>query len=195
MNNTDTLRFGNVLLALARASIAEDLGIEQGITDITEFQEERSRSQGVFVTLHLDGMLRGCIGNVGPVYSVEEGVKKNARHAAFRDRRFPPLTVAEFHNIDIEISLLSVPEQLDFADASDLIDTLQPGIHGVIIKKGKAQATFLPQVWEQLPKPESFLSRLCEKAGLASDAWMTDDLIVYLYEVASFSEHNGHGPT
>ncbi len=191
MNNTDkSKKFGQLLFALARASIAEELGIVQDTPKMDGFEAELSRSQGVFVTLHLHGALRGCIGTIEPVHPLAKGVKKNARHAAFRDTRFAPLTATEFQKIDLEISLLSVPTPLDFTDPGELIDTLQPGIHGVIIKKGMAQATFLPQVWEQLPDPRLFLSRLCEKAGLTSDAWMRPGLVVSLYEVASFAEKN-----
>ncbi|WDP93014.1 MAG: AmmeMemoRadiSam system protein A [Desulfobacter sp.] len=179
---------GRILLALARASIGEKLGFGDVPSEGAETPEFLKKRQGLFVTLHIHGALRGCIGTIEPVNPLGEGVRENARQAAFSDTRFTPLTAEEFHEMDIEISLLSLPEKLGFASPEELVDKLKPGIHGVIIKSRGARATFLPQVWEQLPEAEDFLSRLCMKAGLSPTAWETDVPEVYTYEVRSFSE-------
>jgi len=115
-------------------------------------------------------------------------VKRNAINAAFNDYRFSPLTAKEFAKVEIEISILSEPEPLEYKDSNDLIKKLRPNVDGVIIRKGYASATFLPQVWEQLIRPEDFLSHLCAKAGLPSDSWKNSKLEVLTYNVQYFEE-------
>ena len=86
------------------------------------------------------------------------------------------------------MSVLTEPVPLDYTDADDLLVKLNPGVDGVIIKKGYASATFLPQVWEQLPQPEPFLSHLCMKAGLPAGQWRKGGLTVLVYRVQYFEE-------
>jgi AmmeMemoRadiSam system protein A len=117
--------------------------------------------RGCFVTLHKYGQLRGCIGTIEPVCLLAECVEENARNAAFKDPRFPRLSAEELPDIDIEISVLSVPERLDFKDGNDLKRQLRPNVNGVILSHGMRRSTFLPQVWEQLPDKELFLEQLC----------------------------------
>ncbi len=148
------------------------------------FHERR----GTFVTITEDGNLRGCIGHIIPRESIIEGVRVNAINAAFRDPRFRPLSPDELDKIKIEVSILTEPKPLKYKDAQDLLDKLRPGIDGVIIKKGFHEATFLPQVWEQLPGKEDFLTHLCLKAGLDGDAWRRGDLEVSTYQVQAFEE-------
>lgn len=144
--------------------------------------------RGTFVTLTINGNLRGCIGHIIPHESIIEGVRVNAINAAFRDPRFPPLSRDELDRIKIEVSILTNPRPLKYKDAQDLLAKLRPGIDGVIIKKGFHEATFLPQVWEQLPRKEDFLTHLCLKAGLDGDAWRRGDLEVSTYQVQAFEE-------
>jgi len=187
---------GRLLLKMARESIREKLGIpsegpakKQEVPEKYEDKAFLDTKQGLFVTLHKHGALRGCIGTIEPVKVLRQGICDNARLAAFHDTRFSPLTLDEFHEVDIEISLLSVPEPLEFTTSEELLAGILPQIHGVIIKKGNAGATFLPQVWEQLPMPEDFLNQLCIKAGLSSTAWKNEGLAVQTYEVQCFSEN------
>lgn len=181
---------GRQLVRLARTTIAEvlDRPVGDGLhtDDLTDPAFEKE--QGTFVTLTIDGRLRGCIGNILPVGSIVEGVRRNALNAAFHDPRFSPLTADELDKIAIEVSLLTEPVPLAYADADDLIRRLRPAVDGVIIRQGRHSATFLPQVWDQLPHPESFLSHLCQKAGLASDAWREGLLEVETYQVRHFEE-------
>ncbi len=179
----------DVLLKMARASISEKLGFSSNAQEIkgqdSAFLEKK---QGVFVTLHKKGRLRGCIGNIEPVKTLKDGIVENAVCAAFRDSRFAPLAPEEFDLIDIEVSLLSRPQKLAFKDSQDLLSLLVPGKDGVIIEKGSCRATFLPQVWEQLPGCEEFLSHLCSKAGLSATAWKETGINVYTYDVQYFAE-------
>ena len=119
---------------------------------------------------------------------IVSGVRENAINAAFHDPRFSPLKKKELDAVHIEVSVLSEPVPLAYTDADDLVAKLRPGIDGVILKKGHASATFLPQVWEQLPKPEQFLSHLCMKAGLPADQWREGDVTVLAYQVQYFEE-------
>ncbi|MDT8378970.1 MAG: AmmeMemoRadiSam system protein A, partial [Desulfotignum sp.] len=122
------------------------------------------------------------------------GVEENALHAAFNDARFEPVTPEELAEIDIEVSLLTVPEKLRNSDPEEILKQITPFEDGVIVQKGNQRATFLPQVWEQLPDPETFLAQLCQKACLDAHAWQTGDLTVFTYQVASFKEtRESHG--
>jgi AmmeMemoRadiSam system protein A len=145
-------------------------------------------NSGTFVTLKIGGQLRGCIGSLEGREPLVDGVRNNAINAAFHDPRFRCLTYKELDRVTIEVSVLTTPQPLKYSDPEDLMAKLRPGIDGVTIRKGMAGSTFLPQVWEQLPDPGSFLSHLCTKAGLASDAWQDGDLDVETYQVQYFEE-------
>ncbi|THB81417.1 MAG: AmmeMemoRadiSam system protein A [Desulfobacteraceae bacterium] len=194
---------GHALIRLARQTICKRLGIayedsersrgafygESFIEDTSPLDETVFKeNRGVFVTLHKQGQLRGCIGSLEASAPMKVSVEENAINAAFKDPRFSPLTVAEYDQIDVEISILTEPKPLEYRDAEDLLAKLRPGVDGVVLKKGWAKATFLPQVWDSLPKPESFLSQLCQKAGLPAKDWKTGDLEILTYQVQYFGE-------
>ena len=168
--------------------------IENHLKGISQHPEKDAISpallekSGCFVTLHLRDQLRGCIGTIEPVTPLLSGVRENAVHAAFHDPRFSPVTSEELGDIAIEISVLTLPKPQVFQNADMLISLLKPGIHGVILSKGNHRATFLPQVWEQLPRPEDFLSHLCRKAGMAGFCWKDTGIEIEVYEVMYFSE-------
>jgi len=149
------------------------------------FREKR----GTFVTLKTKGQLRGCMGCLTPSETILEGIQRNAINAAFNDPRFPALTLIELDQAAIDISILTNPQELEYSEGSDLLEKLRPNIDGVIINKGQARATFLPQVWEQLPKTQEFLAHLCRKAGLPPDEWKKGELGVSIYQVQYFHEN------
>jgi len=191
MTETDQLteEEGKHLVETARKTIQKALfnpkdKSEPDTPSSPKFQERR----GTFVTLTLNGALRGCIGHIIPQESLIDGVRVNAMNAAFRDPRFRPLSQSEFEKIRVEVSILTAPKPLAYTDANDLLAKLKPGTDGLIIRKGYHQATFLPQVWEQLPNKKDFLTHLCLKAGLAGDAWAYDELEVHTYQVQAFEE-------
>jgi AmmeMemoRadiSam system protein A len=186
---------GKNLLEVARKTIKNRLfNVGEPQSDWKDIPEIFQKRLGNFVTINIEGNLRGCIGHILPRLPLIEGIKENAINAAFKDPRFPPLTKGEFDRIDIEISILTPPQELPYSDAEDLLRKLRPGIDGVIMKKGFYEATFLPQVWEQLPKKEDFLSHLCLKAGLPADSWKTDKLQVSTYQVQAFEEERSSIP-
>ena len=192
-------RFSNsekeALLKFARAAIETKLGLsgespEKKIAHLPSDLLEQKR--GIFVTLHKKGDLRGCIGNIEPTKTIQEGIRENAEHAAFRDTRFSPLAREEVDEIDIEVSILTVPEEVPYAEGRDLVSKLTPYVDGVVLEKGFRRATFLPQVWDQLPDSEAFLGHLCLKAGMKREEWKKGGLKVSVYRVESFQEE-GHG--
>ena len=185
---------GRVLVKLARQTIMAELGKTVPPNESESVKSSLTESCyqahcGTFVTLKIDGQLRGCIGNLTATEPLLEGVRNNAINAAFRDPRFSPLTEKELPKVEIEVSILSEPQPLEYSDADDLINKLRVNIDGIIIRKGHASATFLPQVWEQLPAAEEFLSHLCMKAGLLSDTWRNTKIEVLTYQVQYFEEH------
>jgi AmmeMemoRadiSam system protein A len=180
--------YGRRLLKLVRETIAQRLGLGESIDRSGLDAAELKQELATFVTLTIGGRLRGCIGNLEPNGPLLESLMTNARQAAFHDHRFSPLSREEFEQLHIHISILTRPERLDYLDGDDLLRKLRPNIDGVIIKKGAARATFLPQVWEQLPRPQQFLEHLCLKAGLHRSAWQALELDVYRYLVQSFEE-------
>lgn len=144
---------------------------------------ELGERRATFVTLHKNGRLRGCIGSILPVRPLIDDVIHNARAAAFEDTRFPPLAPEELPEIDIEVSLLTLPQPLPYADVADLRRKIRPGVDGVILRLNGRQATFLPSVWEQLPDFDRFFAHLCLKAGLpASCLEAHPDIEVYQAE-------------
>ncbi len=182
-----TAKEQEILLKLARDVIIEALTGESAPppAEATPLMKEK---RGCFVTLHKDGDLRGCIGTIEPITPLEDAVRENALNSAFRDPRFPPLKEEELSKIHIEISVLTRPEILEYKGGEDLKAKLKPGVHGVILSKGWRQSTFLPQVWEQLPETESFLTHLCQKGQMGSDCWKDPDTVVKTYEAFYFEE-------
>jgi AmmeMemoRadiSam system protein B/AmmeMemoRadiSam system protein A len=182
-------RHGRTLLALARSSIAGALGAggEQSVPQEPWLREQRAS----FVTLKQGGRLRGCIGSLEASRALGEDVAANARAAAFQDPRFPSLSVADLDSIEIEVSVLSRPSRLVFEDHVDLVRQLVPGEDGLILEcdvpGGRRRGTFLPQVWEDLPDPEQFLSQLKAKAGLPADT-RTNRCAVKRYRVLKWRE-------
>ncbi len=184
---------GEVLLGLARMTIAKKLGCpvdEHRFQRIRKSldQEQFQKFRGVFVTLHIHGRLRGCIGSLDSHESIRDGVRGNALNAAFNDPRFSSLTSEELEEMEIEVSILTKPRSLVYKTGRELLSSLVPGLDGVVLKKGSAKATFLPQVWEQLSDTEMFLGQLCLKAGLSRNEWKRGKLAIQRYRVHCFQE-------
>ena len=188
-----SLEQGQLLVKLARHTLSEHLSKQIPQKEIDSLNAALTdpcfnSSCGTFVTLTIDGKLRGCIGNLTSNESMVSGVRRNAINAAFHDPRFSSLSLSELDRASIEVSILSEPRPLYYREAADLLKKIRPHIDGVILRKDPASATFLPQVWEQLPQPQDFLTHLCLKAGLASDAWQHSELEVSTYQVQYFEE-------
>jgi len=176
----------NYLINIARDAIAEVFENRRILDNDALLREhpELRRQAATFVTLELNHSLRGCIGSLLARRSLLEDVISNAKAAAFDDPRFVPLSREEFDSptFRIEISLLSEPKALHYENITALYEHIRPKIDGVILKHGMHQATYLPQVWEQLPQVEDFLASLCQKAGMQGDCLKYFPEI-YTYEV------------
>jgi len=188
MRDTVTDECGVRLIRLVRETIGHKLGQVEEVDQSGLDDDVLNRHLATFVTLKKDNKLRGCIGNLEPVGPLVTSIADNAQSAAFHDHRFSPLSREEFGDVVIDISILTRPEPLSYEDGKDLVKKLRPGIDGVILQKGRARATFLPQVWDQLPHPRMFLEHLCRKAGLAPTAWWDQHPEIHIYQVQSFHE-------
>lgn len=175
---------GPTLLAHARHAIAAALDIDLPAPPDDPRLGERGAT---FVTLKANGELRGCIGSLNAHRTLDKDVAENALGAAFRDPRFSPLTAVEWPGVRVEVSLLSDPEFMAFKDEADALARLRPGIDGVIFFNGCQKATFLPQVWEQLPEPRDFMAALKRKAGKAADFW-GPNVMIATYQVRKWQE-------
>ncbi len=179
-----------LLLDLARRSIAH--GLDQGgplPIDPADYPEPLCARLAAFVTLNLGGKLRGCIGHLEAVEPLVRDVADNAYAAAFRDPRFAPLAHRELPDLEIHISVLTPPEPMSFTSEADLLAQIRPGIDGLILTDGQARGTFLPSVWESLPKARDFLNQLKRKAGLPTNHW-SDRVQVARYTTESFGDHS-----
>jgi AmmeMemoRadiSam system protein A len=175
-----------ILLDVAAASIRH--GLERGRpleVNVRDYDEDLREWRASFVTLNIHGRLRGCIGMLEAVRSLVADVAANAWAAAFRDPRFPPLREEEYGALEIHISVLNPAERMTFQSQQDLLSQIRPHVDGLILVEGGRRGTFLPSVWEQLPRPEQFLAHLKRKAGLPEDYW-SDTLQVYRYTTESF---------
>ena len=191
MNDQDRLtpEERSLLLKQARLSIesgANDKPLEP--LDLENIPEKLRNLGVVFVTLTIDGNLRGCVGALEAYQPLVNDVREHAIAAAFQDFRFPPVRIDELANIVIEISRLTTPQPLTYLNTDDLLKKLRPGIDGVVLIDGMRRATFLPQVWEKLPSSEIFLDHLCQKMGAPENLWRQKKLEVLTYQVEEFHE-------
>ncbi len=177
---------GALLIQIARNAIASKLNFSTTEIQCTEKEMVELKKPGAsFVTLTQYGDLRGCIGTLEAYRSLKDDIAANATASAFRDPRFPPLTLEEWPITEVEISVLTPPKPIEFKNENDLFQQIQPGKDGVIIAYGEQRATFLPQVWEQLPEPKQFFSRLKQKAGLPVE-FPCERLHIELYQVQKY---------
>ncbi len=175
-----------VLRQVASESIRCGLRDGHPLTVLPREYSPRLQAPGaVFVTLESGGGLRGCIGSYLAKRPLVEDVAENAFAAAFRDPRFPPLTESEMADLELHLSLLTPPAQLDVGSRAELLEKLRPGLDGVLLEDPPHRSTFLPQVWDALPDPEKFLDELFLKGGMARTHW-SETLQVFRYRVLEF---------
>ena len=161
------------LLRLARAQLVAAVS-GSGTVEVDEsvLSPRLLEPRSAFVTLSLDGALRGCmIDTFEPHEPLYQNVLHNTALAATGDERFPAVTEGEIDAIGIAISVLTVPRAVAFSGPEVLIETLEPNLDGVILTIEDTTASYLPEIWETFPDPEEFLSQLCAKAGWSADRW------------------------
>jgi AmmeMemoRadiSam system protein A len=157
-----------VLLEIARAALGVATGrvAPRELGALVDRGVEPVIRAAVFVTLTESGELRGCIGTLDPDRRLEEAVAGTTVAAALRDPRFRPVEADEVPSLRVDISVLGTPVEL-----GDLAD-FRPGLHGVIVEAGGRSALLLPEVaTDQGWGVEAMLDAVCQKAGLARDAW------------------------
>ncbi len=176
--NEDQKRY---LLGLAREAVTSE--VQSGRTIKAETKDPVLLAErGVFVTLKVKGELRGCIGYPLPHKPLAEAVAEMAVAAATQDYRFKPLEASELPNLDIEISVLTLPRPVKD------VREVAVGKHGIIVSKGHYKGLLLPQVpteynWDL----ETYLRHGCLKAGLAENEWKKGAMIE-VFEAQVFSE-------
>jgi AmmeMemoRadiSam system protein B/AmmeMemoRadiSam system protein A len=180
---------GKILLDLAAKTVTEvvEHGTQPAV-DVSEMPEGLTQRRACFVTLTKQGELRGCIGSIFPREALCRAVIGRARSAATEDPRFPPVKPKELDDLEIEVSVLTIPKRLEFESPEDLLAKLRPGTDGVVFRIGPRQSTYLPQVWEELSDPQEFMGRLSQKAGLSADAWRSPEAMVLTYQVQAFEQ-------
>jgi uncharacterized protein len=178
----------HLLLTLARQSILVGLR-EKRRVPCPDFVHDGTldASRASFITLRTEGRLRGCCGTLEPQGALAEGVWRNAWSSAFSDPRFAPLREEEYANLDVHISVLGPLEPVAAMTEQELLRQLRPGVDGLLLQRGAAQATFLPAVWGQLPDAVEFVRQLKLKAGWTADFW-APDIAVWRYTTKSFGE-------
>lgn len=174
------------LLELARESIKTYFHNKK---PSMERAKHLSEKRGVFVTLHRDGDLRGCIGYPMPVYALNTAIVEAARNAAFHDPRFPPVDEEELDKIDIEISVLTLPEEIRVSHPDEYKNKIKIGEDGLIIEGSFGSGLLLPQVaTENNFNAESFLRCLCQKAGMGFNCWKEPDNKIEKFQAIIFNE-------
>jgi len=173
-----------ILLRIARQSILDALlGRTHTLDTTLELTERLKEPAGVFVTLTHGGELRGCIGSVYPDAPLFKAVAESAVNAALRDPRFPPLTLSDIEQTEIEISVMGpVTEVKEHGD-------IEVGRDGLILSGSGKKGLLLPQVatergWDR----EKFLSETCVKAGLPADGWREAGCQIEKFTAEVFSE-------
>jgi len=178
-----------IMLSIAKTAIMDRLDGTNNLDKEVLLKKYPSLAKdgATFVTLNLNGNLRGCIGSLVAHRTLLDDLEHNAISAGFSDPRFNALSIEELSNLNLEVSVLSQATLLEYEDYEDLKNKVQPFVDGLILKHGVYQGTFLPQVWEQLPTPSIFLEHLSSKAG-ANPSIYKEKPTIYRYSVEKISE-------
>ncbi|NCP85757.1 MAG: AmmeMemoRadiSam system protein A [Anaerolineae bacterium CG_4_9_14_3_um_filter_57_17] len=177
-----------ILLHLARQTLTAAVRGEALPPLPADLPEVLLRPGAAFVTLTEAGNLRGCVGSLEAHQPLVADVREHAVDAALNDYRFEPVRPEELPEIHIELSYLTPPQPLEYTNPQDLPAKLRSGVDGVTLRDGLRRATFLPQVWAQLPEKSEFLNHLCQKMGAPADLWQKKRLEVFTYQAQEFHE-------
>ena len=183
----ESMQQGNIVLKIARAAIAQAVHMQSESIGAEVNQPWLLQPGASFVTLLQHGQLRGCIGSLQPYLPLLEDIRRNAVSAALHDSRFLPLTKCEFSSVEIEVSILSDLNRIDFKDETDAIEQMRPKIDGIVLEYQSCRSTFLPQVWDSIPDPQQFLKNLKIKAQLPGDFW-AEGIRLFRYTVSKWQE-------
>ncbi len=183
-----SLSQGKALVSYARNCVESTIDIIKPIKNLKGLWLEEKKV--IFVTLHKNKHLRGCIGFTEPIYTLKEGVKKAAILASFEDSRFPPVKKEELKGISFEVSVLSDKKLIEHKTPEELLDKITQKTDGLVLEYDGYVGLFLPQVWEQINTKEEFLKELCFKAGLTDPStWKSPHAKIYQFSVQAFDEN------
>ena len=178
---------GDFLLRLARGALETHFLGRPEVAADPQLEHILAAPGATFVTLSIDGELRGCIGSIEPTRPLLDDVRANALAAALQDPRFPAVATDELEALALEVSLLTTPEPLVYESEAQLFELLVPGVDGLVLVWRDHRGTLLPQVWESLPSKRDFLAALLEKAGLPTD-FQSPEIRIERYKVRSWTE-------
>lgn len=180
--------FGERLCAIAVDAI--DRTLRDGTRpppDLDGLDHDLREPGATFVTLERDTQLLGCVGALEPRAPIAVDAAEHARAAAFDDPRVPPITVADFEEMSVKVSVLSPSTLLPVRTPAELRSALRVGVDGIAIEDGHRRATFLPSVWPKIRDVDDFLAALWLKAGLRPGTW-PDRLQVSRYTTVEYSD-------
>jgi uncharacterized protein (TIGR00296 family) len=180
---------GDFLLKLARTAIETYILKGQVLNAPEPPSADLKENMGVFVTLHENGELRGCIGYPEPVKPLLNALIEVAIGAATGDPRFAPLNSHELERIQVEVSVLTPPELIIVDKPSEYLEKINIGLDGLIIERGIFRGLLLPQVpvewgWDK----EEFLANTCMKAGMSPDCWLQEGVKIWSFQSQIFNE-------
>lgn len=186
-----SLQDAKILIKLARDSIIS--GYDDKLVEASsEIRKQFAEAQGAFVTLTIEGKLRGCIGYTEAIFPLYETIIRTAKAAAFQDPRFPKLQKEEYSNVEVEISVLTIPELIKVNKPEDYLAQIKIGEDGLIIKGTRGQGLLLPQVFtEHNCTPQTALEMTCQKAGLSNYDWRDLNNNIYKFQAQIFKEEDG----
>lgn len=183
------------LVRKAREVVTKILN-NQKIEISEEFKRKYSEKRGVFTTIltYPEKELRGCMGYPYPIYPLWKALILSAKAAAFEDPRFPPLTIEELDKVIFEVTVLTEPKRVEYNSYKELLDKIEIGKHGLIVKYGPFQGLLLPQVpleygWDV----SEFISQTCLKAGLPPNFWIENKVEIYTFEGEIYVEEKPKG--
>jgi uncharacterized protein len=182
MTRAVALAEGTLLAQLAAAAVGARLTGRTGSP--IELPAALVEPGASFVTLERQGALRGCVGTLEAIRPLYDDVQRNAIRA-MRDPRLPPVTVDDWPDLDVKVSVLSAPEPMPAASRAELLADLRPGVDGLILTDGRRRSTFLPAVWAKLPDPDRFLDALLDKGGFVG--W-SEELVARRYTSSEFRD-------
>lgn len=185
---------GKRLVELARQTVEDYLKKGEFRIKETEFKEKR----GVFVSIHThpDHELRGCIGYSHPIFPLGEATQKAAISAAFKDTRFPSLSIDELDRVIFEVSILTKPELIEVENPKEYLDKIEIGKDGLMMEYGFHKGLLLPQVplnFEPKWDVETFLQHTCMKSNLSRDSWLDERVKIYKFQCQIFKEKKPNG--
>jgi len=169
-----------IVLSLAKVTLLHHFFKQKSPNkeELLKLHPQLAKKGASFVTLHKNNALCGCIGSLVAHRTLYEDIVSNTLLAAFRDTRFSPLQEDELSELSLEVSVLSVPQEVEYSSYEDLLQKITPFEDGLILEHGDYRGTFLPQVWEQLPKTKDFLEHLSYKAGANPSIYLQNPKIL-----------------